>query len=103
MVGAFYAIFAQMERQMISDRVKQGMIVAKQKGHLKGRRRGIKKNKLDNKKEEIIKLAKAGNSFNCMGKLLNVSAMQLRTFMIRNNLVEHYCYVGKGQHSSLKV
>jgi DNA invertase Pin-like site-specific DNA recombinase len=30
-----YTIFSQMERQLISERTKQGLQIAKQKGHLK--------------------------------------------------------------------
>jgi DNA invertase Pin-like site-specific DNA recombinase len=51
-----YTIFSQMERQLINERTKQGLQIAKQKGHLKGRKRGIKKNKLDERENEIKEL-----------------------------------------------
>jgi putative DNA-invertase from lambdoid prophage Rac len=80
-MATLYTIFSQMERQLISERTKQGLIIASNKGHLKGRKRGIKKNKLDGKDEEIIKLIKEENSIRGIAKILNVNHSQLLKYI----------------------
>lgn len=102
MMASLYSMFSQMERQIISERVKQGLVIAKEKGHLYGRKRGIKKNKLDDKINLIIEYSKEGRSFNSMAKEFEVSSDQVRKFMISRDIYKYYCYVGKGQHKSLK-
>jgi DNA invertase Pin-like site-specific DNA recombinase len=56
-----HSMFAQMERQLISERTKQGLLVAKQKGHLTGRRRGVKTSKLDDKIDVIKNMLEEKN------------------------------------------
>jgi putative DNA-invertase from lambdoid prophage Rac len=72
-----YTIFSQMERQLISERTKQGLQIAKQKGNLNGRKRGIKKNRLDDKDEEIKKMIDKKISIRQIAKELNVKHPQL--------------------------
>lgn len=96
-----YTMFAQMERNLISERVKQGLIVAKEKGHLTGRKRGVKKNKLDSHKDQLIILAQEGNSYSNMSKILDVTPSQIRKYMINNDLTNYYSYQGKGQHKNI--
>ena len=57
MMATLYTMFSQMERQLISERTKQGMLIAKQKGHLKGGKKGaIKKHRLNGHEDEIKKM-----------------------------------------------
>ncbi len=79
-----YTIFSQMERQLISERTKQGLLIAKQKGHLTGRARGIKKNKLDGKDNEIKKLIDEKKSIRQIAKELNVKHPQLLKYISNN-------------------
>jgi DNA invertase Pin-like site-specific DNA recombinase len=101
MMASMCSMFAQMERELISERIKQGLIIAKEKGHLTGRKRGVRKNKLDDKINEITELAKEGQSYKKMGAHFSVDSSQLRKFMINKNINLHYCYKGNGQHKKL--
>lgn len=92
LMATFYTMFSQMEKEIISQRVKAGLKVAREKGHLIGRKRGIKKNKLDGKDNEIIELAKMGSSYLKMSEVLNVGAYQIRQYMIKKDLFKYYCY-----------
>jgi len=51
---AMFGLFAEIERDLISERTKQGLAVAKAKGKLLGRPKGsLEKSKLDGREEEI--------------------------------------------------
>lgn len=103
MMANLYSMFAQMERQLISERVKQGLLIAKQKGRLTGRARGIKKNKLDSHTDDIVKYAQDGLSYSEIGKKLDVDPSQVRRFMMSKDINKHYRYGGHGQHKNLKI
>ncbi len=75
-----------MERQLISERTKQGLQIAKQKGNLKGRKRGIKKNKLDGRENEIKELIDKKMSIRKMANELDVNHVQLYSFIKKNNI-----------------
>jgi len=57
-----FGLFAEIERDLISERTKQGLQAAKAKGKILGRPKGPGKSKLDNFKPEIESLLKNGSS-----------------------------------------
>lgn len=89
MIGSMLAMFAQMERHLISERTKQGLLIAKAKGNLTGRKRGIKKNRLDGHEEFIIKSLKDGKTMIALAIELNVDKKQLYKFVYDKNLKEN--------------
>lgn len=88
---AIYGYFAQTEREIISERTKQGLAAAKKLGRQKGAR--AKKRVLDPYKQEIMNLLNAKVSQASILKIINtklentVSITSLRYF-IRNTLEE---------------
>jgi DNA invertase Pin-like site-specific DNA recombinase len=84
MMASLYAMFTQMERQLISDRVKQGMAAMKAKGiPLK---RGIRHNKLDGKETFIINALQNNILLAHTARELNVDRTQLVKFIKDKNL-----------------
>lgn len=81
-----YTIFSQMERQLISERTKQGMLIAKQKGHLNGRRRGIRKNRLDGKDDLIKSMLIDKKPIRHIAKEFNVKHPQLLKYIKDKNI-----------------
>jgi DNA invertase Pin-like site-specific DNA recombinase len=60
---SIYGYFAETEREIISERTKQGLAVAKAKGKLLGRQKGqLVKSKYDSHREKIEELYKLGLS-----------------------------------------
>jgi len=57
-----FGLFAEIERDLISERTKQGLLAAKEKGRILGRPKGSGKSKLDPFKLEIEVLLKNGSS-----------------------------------------
>ena len=57
-----FGLFAEIERDLISERTKQGLLAAKEKGRILGRPKGSGKSKLDPFKLEIEALLKNGSS-----------------------------------------
>jgi len=57
-----FGLFAEIERDLISERTKQGLLAAKEKGKILGRPKGSGKSKLDSFKLEIEALLKNGSS-----------------------------------------
>lgn len=87
-MGNLYGLFTEIERNIISERVKQGLVVAKMKGNLTGRKRGIKKNKLDGKEEEIKKLLDEGETKKYISKYLDVDYAQLHRFIEKREILK---------------
>ena len=52
-VMTMFSLFAEMERDLISERTKEGLARARAEGKLLGRPKGPGKSKLDGKEEEI--------------------------------------------------
>lgn len=86
---AIYGYFAQTEREIISERTKQGLSAARAMGKILGRPKGVK-NKiriLDPYKEEIAKLINLGVSQSSILKIINskldkpISLTSLRYFI----------------------
>lgn len=80
-VGLF-ALFAEIERDLISERTKQGLLAARMKGKLIGRPKGSTgKSKLDGKEEEIIELLSKEVSKSSIAKIFGVSRSCLYNFI----------------------
>lgn len=90
MMVSFYSMFSEMEKNLISERTKQGMLIAKQKGHLTGRKVGIRKNKLDNHKEEIIECINNCKTQSYMCEKFGVLEPHLSVYLKKHNLIELY-------------
>ena len=86
-VGLF-GIFAEVERDLISQRTKQGLISARLKGKLIGRPKGsIGKSKLDGKEEQIRELLDKDISKTSIAKIFDVSRTCLYNFIETRKLL----------------
>jgi DNA invertase Pin-like site-specific DNA recombinase len=80
------ALFAEIERDLIIARTKEGLQAARDKGQLLGRPKGKGKSKLDPYQPEIIALLKNGSQKNFIAKRYGVTPAALWNWMKRNNL-----------------
>ena len=79
---ALFGLFAEVERDLISERTKEGLAAAKAKGKLLGRPKGaLGKSKLDGKEEDIRMLLGKEVSKASIAKILNVSRSALYHFI----------------------
>ena len=68
-----FSLFAEIERDLISERTKAGLARAKAEGKLIGRPKGLGKSRLDGKEEEIRELLKKGVSKASIAKIFECS------------------------------
>ena len=79
---ALFGLFAEVERDLISERTKEGTAAAKAKGKLLGRPRGsLGKSKLDGKEEEIWMLLGKRVSKAAIARILDTSRTTLHHFI----------------------
>src|SRR4051812_48193480 len=79
---ALFGLFAEVERDLISERTKEGLATARGAGRLLGRRKGsLGKSKLDGKEAEIRKLLDKEVSKASIAKIMEVSSTNLRHFI----------------------
>jgi DNA invertase Pin-like site-specific DNA recombinase len=79
---ALFGLFAEVERDLISERTKEGLAAARAKGRLLGRPKGVLgKSKLDDKEGEIRMLLKKEVSQASIAKIVGVSSTALRHFV----------------------
>ena len=79
---ALFGLFAEVERDLISERTKEGLAAARAKGRLLGRPKGaLGKSKLDGKEEEIRILLQKQVSKASIAKILDVSRSALYHFI----------------------
>src|SRR3954462_7229514 len=79
---ALFGLFAEVERDLISERTKEGLAGTRAKGRLLGRPRGsLGTSKLDGKEEEIRVLLEKQVSKASIAKILGVSSTNLRHFI----------------------
>ena len=79
---ALFGLFAEVERDLISERTKEGLSAARAKGRLLGRPKGaLGKSKLDGKEEEIAKLLEKDVSKSSIAKIVEVSRTALLHFI----------------------
>jgi DNA invertase Pin-like site-specific DNA recombinase len=77
-----FGLFAEVERDLISQRTKEGLAAARAKGRLLGRPKGaLGKSKLDGKEEEIRLLLEKTVSKASIAKIVGVSRTALRHFI----------------------
>ncbi len=77
-----FGLFAEIERDLISERTKEGLAQARAKGKILGRPKGsFGKSCLDGKEEEIRLLLSKDVSKTCIAKIFDVSRTALRHFI----------------------
>ncbi|MGJ0286928.1 recombinase family protein [Aliarcobacter cryaerophilus] len=84
---SIYGYFAQTEREIISERTKQGLAVARVKGKILGRQKGqIVKSMYDEHKEKIEELYKLGLSVQKIVKYIGVGTQPSLRSWIKSRL-----------------
>jgi DNA invertase Pin-like site-specific DNA recombinase len=79
---ALFGLFAEVERDLISERTKEGLAAARAKGRLLGRPKGsLGRSKLDGKEEEIRMLLGKEVSKASIAKIVGVSRTALHHFI----------------------
>ncbi len=68
-----FSLFAEIERDLISERTKSGLARAKAEGKLLGRPKRLGKSRLDGKEDEIRELLKKGVSKASIAKICGCS------------------------------
>ena len=68
-----FGLFAEIERDLISERTKAGLARAKAEGKLIGRPKGLGKSRLDGKEDEIKEFLIKGVSVSSIAKIMDVS------------------------------
>ena len=81
-----FSLFAEVERDLISERTKQGLLAAKQKGKLLGRPKGPGKSRLDQFKPEIEALLNNGSSKTFIAKRYKTSLPNLYKWIKNHEL-----------------
>ena len=79
---ALFGLFAEVERDLISERTKEGLATAKAAGKLLGRPKGKRgKTKLDGKEQDIRELLSKNVSIASIAKIMDVSRTALYHFI----------------------
>ena len=79
---ALFGLFAEVERDLISERTKEGMAAARAQGKMLGRPKGLPgKSKLDGKENDLREQMGKGLSISSIAKLLGVSRNALYHFI----------------------
>ncbi len=86
MMSTMLVLFAEIERDLISARTKEGLAAARAKGQLLGRPKGIGKSRLDPHREEIIALMKNGSQRQFIAKRYGVTPATLLHWLKRHDL-----------------
>ena len=81
-----FSLFAEMERQLISERTKQGLNAARAQGKLLGRPKGIGKSKLDAHRDEIIALLRNGSTKAYVAKRYGTSKLNLYNWLKKHRI-----------------
>ena len=79
-------LFAEIERDLISARTKEGLAAARANGKLLGRPKGIGKSRLDVHREPIIALLKNGSQRQFIAKRYGVTPAALLHWLKRHDL-----------------
>jgi len=82
------AMFSEIERDLISERTKEGLRARKAAGVILGRPKGPGKSKLDQYKEEIIALIKNGSTKTFVAKRYSTSLPNLHNWLNVNNILQ---------------
>ena len=85
---AMFGLFAEIERDLLSQRTKEGLARAKKEGVKLGRPKGsLGQSKLDGKEDEIRKYLKLGLNNTAIAKLMECSRPTLINFMKTRKLI----------------
>ncbi len=84
------SLFAEIKRDLIAERTKQGLAVARAKGRLIGRPRGSGSSKLDKQKEQIINLLENGSSKTFIAKKFKTSHSNLYRWLKKEKLLDSF-------------
>ena len=85
---ALFGLFAEVERDLISERTKEGLAAAKAQGKLLGRPKGVLgKSRLDGKEQDIRVLLGKNVSKASIAKILDVSRSALYHFIETRKIV----------------
>lgn len=76
-----FGLFAEIERDLISERTKEGLARARKEGAMLGRPKGPGKSSLDKNREEIISLLKTGSSKTYLAKKYGVALPTLYNWL----------------------
>lgn len=82
-----FGLFAEIERDLISERTKQGLIAARARGKQLGRPPGRGKSRLDGREQEIKALLDKGVSKSAIAKILGISKSALYHFMKTRKII----------------
>ncbi|MDA9818192.1 recombinase family protein [Flavobacteriaceae bacterium] len=85
-----FGLFAEIERDLISERTKQGLNAARAQGKILGRPKGYGKSKLDPFKLEIEALLKNGSSKTFVAKRYKTSLPNFYKWMRKQGIVLKY-------------
>jgi DNA invertase Pin-like site-specific DNA recombinase len=80
------AMFAEIERDLISERTKEGLRARKAAGVVLGRPKGPGKSKLDKYEKEIVSLLRNGSTKTFVAKRYNTSLPNLFNWLKQNKL-----------------
>lgn len=86
MMRTMLALFAEIERDLISSRTKEGLAAARAKGTLLGRPKGIGKSRLDPHREAIINLLETGSQRQFIAARYGVTPATLLHWLKRHGL-----------------
>ncbi len=85
-VLTMFAMISEIERDLISERTKEGLRARKAAGVKLGRPKGPGKSKLDKHKEEIVALLSNGSTKTFVAKRYNTSVPNLYNWLKKNNI-----------------
>ncbi len=85
-LAMMFNIAAEIERDLISKRTKEGLKAAKEKGKQLGRPKGIGKSRLDKYKDEIIALKKTGSTQVYIAKKYGTTQPNLYNWLRKHKL-----------------
>lgn len=80
------AMMAEIERDLISERTKEGLRAAKAKGRQLGRPKGPGKSKLDQHRKEIVALLKDGSTKSFVAKRYGTTTANLHNWLKKNEI-----------------
>ncbi|MFO0887963.1 MAG: recombinase family protein [Isosphaeraceae bacterium] len=94
-----FGLFAEVERDLISERTREGLASARKRGRLLGRPKGsLGRSKLDGKEHEIRLLLDKGVSKASIAKIVDASPTALRHFIKSRKLSPNAISNGRPHH-----
>jgi DNA invertase Pin-like site-specific DNA recombinase len=85
------AMMAEVERDLISERTKEGLRAARAKGRQLGRPKGPGRSKLDEYKDEIVALLRNGSTKTFVANRYGTTAANLHNWLRKNDIITEFC------------